>query len=102
MFLPLVKEISLKTINICLSLVVIMFSRAKWCEQFGRGHHDEHFCEIILGLTASHTRVAPAKQASCLVHSLLSMLMLAVPLYTLTKPLMRLHIKYKTVLFPKI
>ena len=30
------------------------------------------------------------------------MFTLAVPLYTPTKPIIRMHIKYKTVLFPKL
>ena len=52
---------------------------------------------LVLWLTASHTWVTRAKQASCLLH----WLSVAFPFYTLTKPLKRLYFKYKTVLIPK-
>ena len=33
-----------------LALVAILFSRVEWFVNFGRGHYEEHFCEIILNL----------------------------------------------------
>ena len=70
-----------------------------------RFKHGAHSPEVtlVLRLTASHNRVAHAKQASCLLHWL-SMFVVAVPLFhfTLTKPLIRFHIKYKIVSFPKL
>ena len=57
----------------------------------------------MLCLTASHTRVARAKQAYCLLHWL-SVFTLAVLLFhfTLRLPLIRLYFKYETVLIPKV
>ena len=33
-----------------LALVTMMFSQAERSDHFGRGNHEEHFCEIILNL----------------------------------------------------
>ena len=55
-------------------------------------------------MTASHTRVAHAKQTSCLFHWL-SVFTLAVRLFSFyppTDPLIQFHIEYKSVLFPKL
>ena len=58
--------------------------------------HRTHSSEVTLMflLKASHTRVARAKQAPCLLHWL-TVFKLAVPLFRL--PFIRLYFKYKTV-----
>ena len=56
---------------------------------------------LVFWLTASHSWVARAKEASCLLHWL-PMFTLAVQLYTPAKSFIWLHIEYKTVLTPKL
>ena len=46
---PVAKGISFKDISI-LALVAMLFSRLKIRINFGRGHHEEYFFEIILKL----------------------------------------------------
>ena len=58
------------------------------------------YVTLVLWLKASHTWVACAKQASCLLHWF-SLFTLAVPLFHFalpTKPLIRLNITYKIAL----
>ena len=56
---------------------------------------------LVLWLTGSHTWAACAKQASCFLYWL-SVFTLAVPFFRFTLQKIQLHIKYKTVLFPKL
>ena len=38
----------IEKIFLFLALVAMFFSLAKSSDQFGRGQHEDHFCEIIL------------------------------------------------------
>ena len=38
----------IKKISLFLALVAMLFSQAEPSDQFRRGQHDDHFCEIIL------------------------------------------------------
>ena len=42
----MVKEVSFKDICV-LAMAALLFSGEKRFVQFGGGHHEEHFCEII-------------------------------------------------------